>query len=131
MAEELKIGQNVEAEVFKITDFGAFVKLANNARGLIHISQVADTFVKDINAHLKIGDKIVARITKISPDGKIDLSLKKEGAASAEQNSAGRMRGREFRTDFEEKLRAFLRSSQEIQADLKKQSESKLGGRPK
>ncbi|MFH1062411.1 MAG: S1 RNA-binding domain-containing protein [Candidatus Omnitrophota bacterium] len=74
---ELKIGDMLEVEVIKIHNFGAVVKLPQNARGLIHISQVSDSFVKNINDHLKIGDKVKARVKKISADGKIDLSLKK------------------------------------------------------
>lgn len=74
----LKIGDMLEVEVVKIHSFGAIVKLPQNARGLIHISQVSDSFVKNINEYLKIGDKVNARVKKISADGKIDLSLKKK-----------------------------------------------------
>ncbi|MBU1087490.1 MAG: S1 RNA-binding domain-containing protein [Candidatus Omnitrophica bacterium] len=74
---EFKIGDTLEVEVIKIHNFGAVVKLSQNARGLIHISQVSDSFVKNINDFLKIGDKVNARIKKISADGKIDLTLKK------------------------------------------------------
>jgi S1 RNA binding domain protein len=78
MAEnEFKINDVLEVEVIKIHNFGAVVKLSQNARGLIHISQVSDSFVKNINDYLKVGDKVQARVKKISADGKIDLSLKK------------------------------------------------------
>lgn len=80
---ELKIGDMLEVEVIKIHNFGAVVRLPQNARGLIHISQVSDTFVKNINEHLKVGDKVSARVKKISADGKIDLSLKKNNKPTA------------------------------------------------
>ncbi|MBU1042821.1 MAG: S1 RNA-binding domain-containing protein [Candidatus Omnitrophica bacterium] len=75
--DQFKIGDTLEVEVIKIHNFGAVVKLSQNVRGLIHISQVSDSFVKNINEFLKIGDKVNARIKKISADGKIDLTLKK------------------------------------------------------
>ncbi|MFC1806906.1 S1 RNA-binding domain-containing protein, partial [Candidatus Omnitrophota bacterium] len=62
---KLKVGELVEAEVFKVTSFGAFVKLTNGQRALIHISQVADSFVKNISDHLKLGDKMKARVLNI------------------------------------------------------------------
>ncbi len=79
MAEEknIKVGDWLEVEVKKIHDFGAVVRLPDNSRGLIHISQVSDDFVKNINDYLKIGDRVTARVKKVSADGKIDLTLKK------------------------------------------------------
>jgi len=70
------IGDTVEVEIFKITDFGAFVRLPGKRRGLIHISQISDDYVKDVSAHLKIGDRLQARILQMTDDGKIDLTLK-------------------------------------------------------
>ena len=77
MAADFKVGDIVDAQVTRITDFGAFIQI-NNSRniGLIHISQVSDNFVKNINEHLKIGDRIKARVIKIGPGKKVDLSLK-------------------------------------------------------
>ncbi|MFH1856733.1 MAG: S1 RNA-binding domain-containing protein [Candidatus Omnitrophota bacterium] len=122
MGNEVKIGDIVQAEVFKITDFGAFVKFAEN-KGLIHISQVADDYVKDINQHLKVGDKVEARIIKISSDGaKIDLSLKKNKPLQKEKGNEGK----DFRfSDFEYKLKSFLKTSTDIQMGLKKNIEGK------
>jgi S1 RNA binding domain protein len=71
----MKTGDIVEAEIFKITSFGAFVKLQDGSRALIHISQIADGFVENISDHLKLGDKVNARVLKIEA-GKIDLTLK-------------------------------------------------------
>lgn len=120
MEGQIKVGDSVEAEVFKITNFGAFVKLAGNQRGLIHISQVSDNYVKDINEHLKIGDRITARVIQIE-DGKVDLTLKREKPVI---NSFPKERG--FRSsDFEEKLKHFLKKSEERQSDLRRNLEAK------
>jgi S1 RNA binding domain protein len=69
----IKIDDMVDAEITRITDFGAFVKFGVGKKGLIHISQVSDSYVKKVDDHLKVGDKVKAKIIKISPDGKIDL----------------------------------------------------------
>ncbi len=119
METAFKIGDILEAEVSKITDFGAFVKINGGKNlGLIHISQVSDDYVQDINAHLKIGDKVKARVIKLGPGKKIDLSLKKPQALRVAKNNSG------FKTsDFEEKLKKFLRDSQQNLAELKKHNE--------
>ncbi|MBU4304319.1 MAG: S1 RNA-binding domain-containing protein [Candidatus Omnitrophica bacterium] len=102
-----KVGDIVEVEVTKIHNFGAVVRMPNNMRGLVHISQVSDDFVKNINDFLKIGDKISARIKKISADGKIDFTLKKK-----KQPSAPVQREKEFRFfAFQEKMDEFLKKS--------------------
>lgn len=118
----MAVGDTVEAEVFKITNFGAFVKLPNNKKGLIHISQVADAFVKDINSHLKVGDKVSARVLTIS-DNKIDLTLKKERPADTFHRETRGFKN----SDFEDKIKYFLKRSNERQTDLRKNTESKIG----
>lgn len=98
----LNAGDTVEVEVFKVTSFGAFVKFPDGQRGLIHISQVADNFVKNISDHLKLGDVIKARILN-AEGNKIDLTLKKP-----KDNTVSYPRGKEFKSSpFEDKLNSF------------------------
>ena len=73
--KDVKIDDVVDAEVIKIAEFGAFVKFGNR-KGLIHISQVSDSYAKKVEDHLKVGDKVKAKVIKVTPDGKIDLTLK-------------------------------------------------------
>ena len=119
MSNKSKVGDLVDGEVAKITNFGAFVKLSTGERGLIHISQVSDSYVKDVNEHLKIGDKVKAKVVSVAADGKIDLSLK------APQEPVEKKPEFKFQT-FESKLKKFLKESQERQADLKKSIENKV-----
>ena len=101
---QFKIGDVIEAKVYKITNFGAFVKLPNDKKGLIHISQISDNFVKNISEHLNIGDKVKTRIVAI--DGqKIELTLKKtkEYISSYPKNKGFKS------SDLEEKLKVFLK----------------------
>lgn len=111
--DDVKKGDIFEGEVFKITSFGAFVKSENGKKGLIHISQVSDDYVKKIEDHLKIGDKVSARVIKVSTDGKIDLTLK------AEIKEKNYPKDKEFKnTAFSEKLDKFLENLEET-ASLK------------
>ena len=71
------VGEIVECTVEQIMPYGAFVRIAKTGRkGMIHISELSYSFVKDINAVLKIGDNIQAKVIRIDERGRIDLSLK-------------------------------------------------------
>ncbi|MFH1777128.1 MAG: S1 RNA-binding domain-containing protein [Candidatus Omnitrophota bacterium] len=117
-----KVGEIIEVEVIKIANYGAFVKLPDNCRGLIHISQVSDNYVKDINEFLKVGDKVKAKLKTIASDGKIDLTLKKE----PERREYSDNKEKTFKnSSFEDKLKAFLKKSDERRSDLKRNLKSK------
>ena len=73
---DLSPGDIVEGVVTKVAKFGAFVDLEDGKSGLVHISEIADTFVKDINNHVKEGDKVKVKVLSIDEKGKIALSMK-------------------------------------------------------
>lgn len=73
----LQVGEIVAGKVSGITKFGAFVVLEGGKSGLVHISEVANSYVSDINEHLQVGQSVNVRILNISEDGKINLSIKK------------------------------------------------------
>ena len=73
---ELTVGAILEGKVKSITNFGAFIALPENKTGLVHISEVANTYVSDIRQHLTEGQDV--KVTVISLDnGKINLSIKR------------------------------------------------------
>lgn len=72
----LEEGAQVSGTVSGITNFGAFIDLGDNKTGLVHISQVSNSFVKDIHDVLAVGDQVTVKVVKIGPDGKIALSMK-------------------------------------------------------
>ncbi len=74
---EFEIGTVVEGKVKSITNFGAFVDFEDGKSGLVHISEISDTFVKNIRDHLKEGQTIRAKIISIEPSGKLGLSIKR------------------------------------------------------
>src|SRR5699024_12632645 len=73
----IEVVSKLQGKVTGITNFGAFVELEKGETGLVHISEVADTYVKDINAHLTVGDEIKLKVINVEDDGKIGLSIKK------------------------------------------------------
>ncbi len=72
----LEIGSVVEGVVTGIAPYGAFVRLPKGSTGLIHISEVADAYVKDVRQYLNEKDKIVVKVLGVNNKGKYDLSLK-------------------------------------------------------
>ena len=74
---ELEIGSIYEGKVTGITKFGAFVLLPMGKSGMVHISEVANTFVDDINNFLKEGQTVTVNLIAIVPQGRINLSIKK------------------------------------------------------
>lgn len=74
---ELAVGSVVEGKVSGITKFGAFVSLEGNKNGLVHISEIANKYVSDVNEYLHVGQAVKVRILNIGSDGKINLSIKR------------------------------------------------------
>ena len=82
-AKSYKVGKTVNGTVDRITQFGVFVKLSDDLSGLIHLSELADEPVKDATNHVKIGQKIKARVIALDlEDHRIGLSLKSESTAT-------------------------------------------------
>lgn len=76
LTREFKVGEIVEGEVVKILDFGAIVDLGGGKNGMIHISELKNGFVKNIEDVVKKGDIVKVKIIKVDEDGHIGLSLK-------------------------------------------------------
>ncbi len=124
----IEVGSVVEGKVTGITNFGAFVELGNGQTGLVHISEVADDYVQDINEYLKLNDSIKVRILSIK-DGKIGLSIRKVESVNKERSRRNNKGQQQNDKNFELKLSKFLKDSEVRQKDLKKNQDSKRGGR--
>ena len=85
---QVAIGEIVEGKVTGITKFGAFVELPSGKTGMVHISEVAPTYVKEIKDHLSIGQTVKVRVLAVSEEGKISLSIKR--ALESPQPQQGR-----------------------------------------
>ncbi|GAX88654.1 S1 domain-containing RNA-binding protein [Effusibacillus lacus] len=143
----IELGSKLEGKVTGITHFGAFVLLPGGVTGLVHISEIADSYVKDINEHLKVNDTVTVKVLNVDKDGKIGLSIRQAVDKPVEPVGAPRQRGDRFESggrnferasrdrghrkpekSFEDKLSKFLKESEDRLLALKR-SESKRGGR--
>lgn len=134
----IEIGSIVEGTVSGITNFGAFIELPNGQTGLVHISEVADAYVRDVKDYLKDKDKVQVKVIAIDK-GKIGLSIKqaKPAAPPSEQPQPNRFANRPPRrndrpkppANFEDRLAKFIKESDERQQDLRRSVDAKRGGR--
>ncbi|MGI6463614.1 MAG: S1 RNA-binding domain-containing protein [Candidatus Scatomorpha sp.] len=74
---DLKVGAILEGTVSGIANFGAFVTLENGQKGLVHISEIANSYVENVRDHLSEGMKIKVKVLELGQGGKINLSIKK------------------------------------------------------
>ncbi|MDV2686766.1 S1 domain-containing RNA-binding protein [Alkalihalophilus sp. As8PL] len=152
----IEVGSKLQGKVTGITNFGAFVELPGGSTGLVHISEVADNYVKDINEFLKVGEEVTVKVVNVEKDGKIGLSIRKakdrpEGSERPARPSRPSTQGRPPRPQgggrgpqggnrgprtnsrpapsFEDKVSRFLKDSEERLSTIKRQTESKRGGR--
>lgn len=154
---QLEKDKIVEGKVTGITKFGAFVDLGEGKTGMVHISEVAPTFVKEITDFLTQGQTVRVKILNIAPDGKISLSVKqaldpaqqekrpakpregqgRPGGGRKEGLKVPRSGGRERdwnhppresgSRDFEDMLSRFMARSDEKISDLKRNTDGKRG----
>ena len=144
---QIEEGAIFSGKVTGLTDFGAFVELEGGKTGMIHISEVASNYVKDIREHLSVGQEVKAKVITVSPEGKISLSIKRLEEQPREQRpQRPRKPGGERRSSpnvwngqksnapaegekqsFEDMMARFKQVSDEKMTDLKRASDSKRG----
>lgn len=142
---EFGVGSVLEGKVTGITKFGAFVSLPEGKSGLVHISEIAYSYVNDVKDHLKEGQEVKVKVIGIDENGRINLSIKKAMDPPPRPAGQGRPSGRSggfqggFRgkpapaepTSFEDRLKQFMAASDSKLSELR-QSErrsSRRGGR--
>jgi len=118
-----EVGAVVKGKVIKITKFGAFVELEDGSEGLIHISQIANQFIKDVSEYLQINKIVKVKILGIDKKGYCELSIKE---VQKTQEYPEKLTQQDY--SFEEKLASFLKESEERLLDLKRNIEAKRRG---
>ncbi len=132
---ESAVGSIVEGKVTGITKFGAFIALPTGQSGMVHISEVAQTYVSDINQYLQEGQQVKVKIIGVDEKGRINLSIKKAAppAPSAQQaysprpSSFERKQQSSGSSSFEDKLKQFMQDSESKMTDLKQYIDKKGG----
>ena len=160
MGVEPEVGNIVEGKVSAITKFGAFIALEGGRSGLVHISEIANSYVNDVRDFLQEGQEVKVRVLA-SENGKLNLSIKKAlpqeerrpftprpmgggrpaGGPPRPMTGAPRPMGPGLArpqpvppsgdVDFEDKLKKFLSASEGKMADLNRNTDGKRGGRRK
>ena len=123
---QLDSGAVVEGRVTRVTDFGAFIQFENGETGLVHISQIAHSFVRSVNEHLQEGQTVQVKVLGRDEKGRLDLSIK-ELLDEPEEIPRPRAIGRQS-PQFEAKLRSFMRDAKERSGGERKGG-AKKGGR--
>ena len=116
MEENQAITQGI---VEGITAFGAFVKLPDGRKGLVHISEVARDYVRDVAEYLAVGDEVRVKVLGTDESGRVRLSIKQ---ALPPQPRVMPQK------EFDDVLAKFLQQSEERQLDLKRNIRKKNGG---
>ncbi len=141
----LETGAIVEGKITGLTAFGAFVSLPDGKSGMVHISEVSNSFVKDIKEVLKEGDTVKVKILNISEEGKISLSIRKaeESPKESQQKRGsrpprndrpranvwqGQQKPQKEAMSFEEMMAQFKQASDEKMSDLKRSTDGRYGG---
>ncbi|MBQ8182882.1 MAG: S1 RNA-binding domain-containing protein [Clostridia bacterium] len=138
----VEIGAILEGKVTGITNFGAFVEFPDKTTGMVHISEVSSSFIKDIHEKLSEGDTVKVKVIDINEKGKIALSIKKalpqdeeskpkrtsdKPRRSQPQVWTGTQRSEPENMSFEDMMARFKTVSDEKMSDLKKNSAAKRG----
>jgi S1 RNA binding domain protein len=144
---QLEIGKIYTGKVKGITQYGAFVDIDGGGNGMVHISEIANTYVSEIRDHLTEGQEIRVKVIGINETGKASLSIKKaapEGDAPEKPRSAPKERRSskpliwepkkpvpQSEMTFEDMMSHFKQSSEERIGDLKRSTDRKNGTRRK
>lgn len=154
---ELAVGEIITGKVTGITKFGAFVSLPEGKTGLVHISEVDQSYVNDIRDHLTEGQEVKVKIIAMDDNGRVNLSIRKaqprpdserrpanrNGGNSYAQRSgnrkgqpranggayAARPAAKEAPASFEDKLKHFMQDSESRMADYRHNIDRKNGSR--
>lgn len=142
---QVAVGAILNGKITGLTNFGAFVELEGGNTGMVHISEVAATYVNDIKDHLTLNQEVKVKVLNVSDDGKISLSIKKALEPEQQPRQQKPRSGPPKRSNgnvwqgskavpandnlsFEDMMARFKQVSDEKMTDLKHSSESKHGG---
>lgn len=126
----VEVGSKVEGKITGITNFGAFVDLGEGQSGMIHISEVASGYVKDIHDVLKVGDTVKVLVLN-EKDHKIALSIKQATDQPKKPKYQHREKKPQYKPveTFDDMMSGFMKESEERMSVIRKNTEGKRGGR--
>lgn len=139
---QLEIGKIYTGKVKAIAPYGAFIDIDDGGSGMVHISEIANTFVNEIREHLTEGQEVKVKVIGITEQGKVSLSIKKaldENSVQSERKKPVQNKERKSKPiiwepkktvpqsemNFEEMMSNFKQSSEERISDLKRSTDRK------
>ena len=151
---QLEIGSVYEGTVRSITNYGAFVEIqttdadgkTEKQTGMVHISEIADSFVRDIHDFVQEQDTVRVKVLGTNPQGRLSLSLRQANAQRSPQQGGAQKPGKpresakprvfepkrtvpQSEMSFEDKLQHFKQTSEEKRCELRRGSERRGGSR--
>jgi S1 RNA binding domain protein len=131
--QQLEVGAILEGKVTGITKFGVFVDLGDGKTGMVHISEVAMTYVENIRDFIKDGQDVKVKVLSIGDDGKISLSIKRAAeqhkpfvrkpvAPPERPTGAEWTARRQDNLSFEDMMNKFKQTSDDKFSDLKRKN---------
>ena len=125
---ELEIGAIQEGKVTGITKFGAFVLLPGGKSGLVHISEIANAYVNDVNDYLKVGDAVKVKILSVN-EARPAYTTRPANTYRSTPPHGGEVAPPTGDTSFEDKLKQFMQQSDSKINDSKIYADRRSGGR--
>ena len=128
----LEAGDIAEGTVTKLTHYGVFVSLPENESGLVHISEIADAFVRDTADYFQVGDSVKVKVLNIDDRGRYELSVKQAEARqpiNPDAPTAPRRRVMRSSPQFEERLSSFMKRSDQRIGELKRNRDARRRGK--
>ncbi len=151
---QVEVGKIYDGKVKGITNYGAFVEIENGVTGMVHISEISNTFVSEIREHLTENQEVKVKVLNVTEEGKISLSIKRAVENNNNQSNGGSRGSRpqkpqQKRDDnrrnnnvwepkkqtpptelsFEDMLSRFKQNSEEKMCDIKRNTDRKNGSR--
>jgi len=77
LTEDVEVGKTYQGKVKRIMNFGAFCEISPGKEGLVHISELSDTYVNKVDEIVKVGDEFLVKVIEIDEQGRINLSKKR------------------------------------------------------
>lgn len=130
----VEVGSILEGKVTGVKKFGAFVLLPSGETGMVHISEVSNTYIQELADVLSEGQTVKVKVMSVAPDGKIALSIKRtEPRPKPTRADTGRVwqpraAAPQGNLTFEDMMSQFKSRSEEKISDLRKVTENRRGG---
>lgn len=122
-SEALTVGAILEVEVTNVADFGVFVRCNTGEEGLVHISEVANEYVTNLNKYVKLGERVKVKVLGRNKKGKLEFSIKQ--TVEKKEKKALFIRSSSEDQGFEDILTKYLKRSEEKQIDIRRNLKKK------